>query len=148
MAQDLMAIMQEMQRRMEAMQAEIETLRAERDATRRDRDAGRRGAPTRTPIVEFLDFDQEGTDQGENSSRRSHARPVHVAHARALHPFTTAVMEEQMPERTFPILERYDGSGDPEKHLRSFVDAMAIYSPSERVWCRVFSLSVKGEALE
>ncbi|XP_047180349.1 uncharacterized protein LOC124847011 [Vigna umbellata] len=56
-------------------------------------------------------------------------------------------MEEQIPDRAFPALEKYDGLGDPEEHLRSFVDVMAIYSPRENVWCRVFSLSIKGEAL-
>ncbi|KOM50458.1 hypothetical protein LR48_Vigan08g128500 [Vigna angularis] len=125
MAQDPVAFMQKMQRRMEAMQAEIETLRVERDAAHRDHDAGRRvppsqrsTAPTRTPIMEFPDSDQEGTNQGENSSQRSVARLVHAAWVKTLHPFITAVMEEQMPERALLVLER------------------------------VFSLSVKGEALE
>ncbi|XP_047150471.1 uncharacterized protein LOC124822506 [Vigna umbellata] len=56
-------------------------------------------------------------------------------------------MEEQIPERAFLVLEKYDGAGDPEEHLRSFVDAMTTYSPNENVWYKVFSLSIKGEAL-
>ncbi|XP_052728502.1 uncharacterized protein LOC108327337 [Vigna angularis] len=93
------------------------------------------------------DSHYHGEDQSEAGSHRTANRPVPAGRARALHPFTAAVMEEQIPERAFPVVEKYDGSGDPEEHLRSFVDAMTIYSPSENVWCRVFSLSIKGEAL-
>lgn len=31
-----------------------------------------------------------------------------------------------------PTLEKYDGQGDLEEHLRSFADTMTIYSPVER----------------
>ncbi|XP_014490730.1 uncharacterized protein LOC106753435 [Vigna radiata var. radiata] len=44
-------------------------------------------------------------------------------------------------------MEKYDGSTDPDEHLRSFVGAMTVYSTDNLVWCRVFSLSLKGEAL-
>ncbi|XP_017413009.1 uncharacterized protein LOC108324579 [Vigna angularis] len=162
MEQDPKAFMQEMRRRMEAMQAEIETLRGERDAARgaqANRQSSTR-APT-PPIVEMPetkpdseedtdptnDIHYHGKDQSEAGSHRTANRSAPAGRARALHPFTAAVMEEQIPERAFPVLEKYDGSGDPEEHLRSFVDAMTIYSPSENVWCRVFSLSIKGEAL-
>ncbi|XP_014490823.1 uncharacterized protein LOC106753517 [Vigna radiata var. radiata] len=54
-----------------------------------------------------------------------------------------------MPEnKVLLVMERYGGSTDPVKHLRSFIDAMAVYSSDEMVWCRVFSLSLKGEALD
>ncbi|XP_014511715.1 uncharacterized protein LOC106770417 [Vigna radiata var. radiata] len=54
-----------------------------------------------------------------------------------------------MPEnKVFPWVEKYGGATDPVKHLRSFVDAMAVYSSDELVWCRVFSLSLKDEALD
>ncbi|XP_014503045.1 uncharacterized protein LOC106763360 [Vigna radiata var. radiata] len=69
--------------------------------------------------------------------------------AEGLHPFTTCVMRTGMPEnKVLPVMERYGGSTDPIKHLRSFIDAMAVYSSDEMVWCRVFSLSLKGEALD
>ncbi|XP_014524451.1 uncharacterized protein LOC106780663 [Vigna radiata var. radiata] len=69
--------------------------------------------------------------------------------AEGLHPFTARVMRTGMPEnKVLPIMERYGGSTDPIKHLRSFIDAMAVYSSDETVWCRVFSLSLKGEALD
>ncbi|XP_014522255.1 uncharacterized protein LOC106778781 [Vigna radiata var. radiata] len=69
--------------------------------------------------------------------------------AEGLHPFTNNVMGAVMPEnKVFPWVEKYGGTSDPVKHLRSFVDAMAVYSSDELVWCRVFSLSLKDEALD
>ncbi|XP_014491678.1 uncharacterized protein LOC106754192 [Vigna radiata var. radiata] len=53
-----------------------------------------------------------------------------------------------MPEnKVFPWVEKYGGVSDPIKHLRSFVDAMVVYSFDELVGCRVFSLSLKDEGL-
>ncbi|XP_014499470.1 uncharacterized protein LOC106760563 [Vigna radiata var. radiata] len=72
-----------------------------------------------------------------------------IDQAEGLHPFTMSVMRTVMPEnKVLPTMERYGGSTDPVKHLRSFIDAMAVYSSDEMVWCRVFSLSLKGEALD
>ncbi|XP_017434642.1 uncharacterized protein LOC108341476 [Vigna angularis] len=53
-----------------------------------------------------------------------------------------------MPEKPPPMLERYDGSADPDNHLRNFIDAMAFYTDNDPVICRAFSLSLKDEALE
>lgn len=69
--------------------------------------------------------------------------------AEGLHPFTVQVMRVAMPEnKVLPTMEKYGGDTDPVKHLRYSVDAMAVYSSNEMVWCRVFSLSLKGEALD
>lgn len=58
-------------------------------------------------------------------------------------------MKAVIPEnKMLPSMEMYGGSTDPIKHLRSFVDVMAMYSSDELVWCRVFSLSLKEEALD
>ncbi|XP_014522446.1 uncharacterized protein LOC106778949 [Vigna radiata var. radiata] len=58
-------------------------------------------------------------------------------------------MRAVIPEnKMLPPLDKYGGSSDPIKHLRSFVDAMAVYSTDDLVWCRVFSLSLKEEALD
>ncbi|XP_014501625.1 uncharacterized protein LOC106762304 [Vigna radiata var. radiata] len=67
--------------------------------------------------------------------------------AEGLHPFTANVVGAVMPEnKVFPWVEKYGGASDLVKHLRSFVDAMAVYSSDELVWCRVFSLSLKDVA--
>ncbi|XP_017420351.1 uncharacterized protein LOC108330377 [Vigna angularis] len=53
-----------------------------------------------------------------------------------------------MPEKTPPALEKYDGSIDPDDHLKIFTNAMTFYTDSDPVICRAFSLSLKEEALE
>ncbi|WVZ07299.1 hypothetical protein V8G54_020645 [Vigna mungo] len=69
--------------------------------------------------------------------------------AEGLHPFTDNVMRAAMSEnRVFPFVEKYGGLTDPVKHLRSFVDAMAVCSSDKLVWCRVFSLTLKEETLD
>lgn len=51
-----------------------------------------------------------------------------------LHPFTAAVMRAMMPEnKVLPAMEKYGGTSDPVKHLRSFVDVMAVYSSDDMV---------------
>ncbi|XP_014511507.1 uncharacterized protein LOC106770197 [Vigna radiata var. radiata] len=58
-------------------------------------------------------------------------------------------MRAIIPEnKMLPPLDKYGGLSDPIKHLRPFVDSMVVYSTDELVWCRVFSLSLKEEALD
>ncbi|XP_022638464.1 uncharacterized protein LOC111241956 [Vigna radiata var. radiata] len=63
-------------------------------------------------------------------------------------PFTEVVMQATMPDRPPPQIEKFDGTTDPEQHLRNFVDSMAFYSKNDPVKCRAFSLSLKDKALE
>lgn len=73
----------------------------------------------------------------------------HPDQAEGLHPFIAAVMSVPMPKnKVLPVMLRCGGLIDPVKHLRSFVDAMVVYSSDEMVWCRIFSLSLKDEALD
>lgn len=68
--------------------------------------------------------------------------------AKGLLPFTIIIMEALMSNKsTTLVFEKYDGSTDPDEHLHSFVNIMAFYSSSDPVWCRAFSLLLKGEAL-
>lgn len=53
-----------------------------------------------------------------------------------------------MPEKTPPVLEKYDGSTDLDDHFKIFVNAMAFYLDNDPIMCKPFSLSLKGEALE
>ncbi|XP_014523014.1 uncharacterized protein LOC106779428 [Vigna radiata var. radiata] len=53
-----------------------------------------------------------------------------------------------MPDRPPPLIEKFNGTTDPEHHLRNCVDSMACYSKSDPVKCRAFSLPLTGEALE
>ncbi|WVY89245.1 hypothetical protein V8G54_034759 [Vigna mungo] len=63
-------------------------------------------------------------------------------------PFTEEIMQTEMPDRPPPQIKKFDGTTDPEHHLRNFIDSMAFYSNSDPVKCRAFSLSLKDEALE
>lgn len=42
----------------------------------------------------------------------------------------------------------YDGMTDPEAHIKTFTNVMAFRTGSDAIWCRAFSLSLEGEALE
>lgn len=63
--------------------------------------------------MEFPESDQEESDQEENNSSHAHTtnstRTTNVAHEEALHPFTVAIMEEQMSDKMLLDLEKYDG---------------------------------------
>ncbi|XP_017406870.2 uncharacterized protein LOC108320040 [Vigna angularis] len=74
--------------------------------------------------------------------------PLQVARPTSLLPFTVTIMQTPMPERTPPVLDKYDGSADPDNHLRTFCNSMAFYTDSDPIMCRAFSLSLKEEALE
>ncbi|XP_014517467.1 uncharacterized protein LOC106774959 [Vigna radiata var. radiata] len=98
------------------------------------------------------DGHKDGHNDGHNSGRNDghhddnpNGRPPPSPE---LLPFTQAVMQAPMPDRPPPQIEKFDGTTDPEHHLRNFVDSMAFYSKSDPVKCRAFSLSLKGEALE
>ncbi|XP_052732417.1 uncharacterized protein LOC128196215 [Vigna angularis] len=52
-----------------------------------------------------------------------------------------------MLEKAPPTIEKYDGSIDPNDYMRAFINVMAFYNNSDPVLCRVFSLSLRGEAL-
>ncbi|XP_017408192.1 uncharacterized protein LOC108321059 [Vigna angularis] len=96
----------------------------------------------------------------ENANEASHNRvspngrtkreptPLQVARPTSLLPFTITIMQTPMPERTPPVLDKYDGSADPDNHLRTFSNSMAFYTDSDPIMCRAFSLSLKEEALE
>ncbi|WVZ19433.1 hypothetical protein V8G54_006755 [Vigna mungo] len=92
--------------------------------------------------VENQDGHNAGDQAGHNVQNQvSINHPDRVNHlsliecpdqAEGLHPFTTAVMREPMPEnKVLSAMEKYGGSTDSAKHLRSFVDAMVVYSPDD-----------------
>ncbi|XP_014511571.1 uncharacterized protein LOC106770268 [Vigna radiata var. radiata] len=57
-------------------------------------------------------------------------------------------MQAPMPDRPPPQVEKFDGTTNPDHHLRNFIDFMDFYTQSDLVKCRAFSLSLRGEALE
>ncbi|XP_047154686.1 uncharacterized protein LOC124825969 [Vigna umbellata] len=83
-----------------------------------------------------------------NGRARREPAPLQVVRPTSLFPFTATIMQTPMPERTPPILDKYDGSVDLDNHLRTFSNAMTFYTNSDPDMCRAFSLSLKEEALE
>ncbi|XP_017416493.1 uncharacterized protein LOC108327283 [Vigna angularis] len=83
-----------------------------------------------------------------NGQAKGEPTPLQVARPTSLLPFTVTIMQTLMPEKTPPILDKYDGSADPDNHLRTFCNSMAFYTDSDLIMCRAFSLSLKEEALE
>lgn len=64
-------------------------------------------------------------------------------------PFVQAIMDAHISEQFVPPqFKMYDGTTDPEAHIKSFTNVMAFRTGCGVVWCRAFSLSMEGEALE
>lgn len=64
-------------------------------------------------------------------------------------PFVQAIMDVHISERFVPpTFKMYDGTTDPEAHIKAFTNAMAFRTGCDAIWCRAFSLSLEGEALE
>lgn len=60
-----------------------------------------------------------------------------------------AIMDIRMSDQfVTPQFKMYDGTTDPEAHVKSFTNAMAFRIGCDAIWCRAFSLSLEGEALE
>jgi len=47
-----------------------------------------------------------------------------------------------------PTFDKYDGTTNPDNHMRVFMHQMMFHAVSDPIWCRVFSTSLTGEVLE
>ncbi|XP_017420333.1 uncharacterized protein LOC108330359 [Vigna angularis] len=64
-------------------------------------------------------------------------------------PFAQDIMDVQISEQfVAPQFKMYDGTMDPEAHIKTFSNAMAFRTGNDAIWCRAFSLSLEDEALE
>ncbi|XP_017434434.1 uncharacterized protein LOC108341251 [Vigna angularis] len=64
-------------------------------------------------------------------------------------PFAQNIMDVQISEQFIaPQFKMYDGTTDPESHIKTFSNAMAFRTGNDAIWCRAFSLSLEDEALE
>lgn len=45
-------------------------------------------------------------------------------------------------------LKIYDKTTDPDAHIKTFTNRMTFHTRNNVIWCRAFSLSLEGEALE
>ncbi|WVY90612.1 hypothetical protein V8G54_036126 [Vigna mungo] len=139
---------QEMQRK---HAEEIETLRAERGRT--ERSAQHSVSPAERGNNQQNENDGSHNRQSSqhtnlNGRGRREPSPLQTVWPANLLPFTATIMQTPMPEKNPPALEKYDGSTDPDNHLRIFINAMTFYTDNDPVICKAFSLSLKDEALE
>ncbi|XP_017417568.1 uncharacterized protein LOC108328242 [Vigna angularis] len=64
-------------------------------------------------------------------------------------PFAQNIMDVQISEQFIaPQFKMYDGTTDPEGHIKTFSNAMAFRTGNDAIWCQAFSLSLEDEALE
>jgi len=83
-----------------------------------------------------------GASKGGHPSRQ-------VIHAEGNFPFTQFILETPLPYRwKMPTFHKYHDKTNPNNHLRVFTHQMMFQAVSDPIWCRVFSTSLTGEALE
>ncbi|XP_042439900.1 uncharacterized protein LOC122025196 [Zingiber officinale] len=64
-------------------------------------------------------------------------------------PFSARILNERLPKGyRAPSIGEYDGSKDPEKHLRKFKNAALLHQYSDAVKCRVFLNTLSRSALK
>ncbi|XP_014496678.1 uncharacterized protein LOC106758253 [Vigna radiata var. radiata] len=64
-------------------------------------------------------------------------------------PFIREIMEVHISEQFVPPqFKMYDGSTNPSAYVKSFINAMTFRTGCDAIWCRAFSLSLEGEALD
>ncbi|XP_014511822.1 uncharacterized protein LOC106770532 [Vigna radiata var. radiata] len=149
--------MEEMQRRHEEMQKkheeEMAAVRAECLAQMREQTTQANGEKERTKPLEDEgeghsnvrknENNKDGGEKGESAILIKDETPSVPV------PFARAIMEVQIPDRFIPPqFKTYNGTSDPEAHVKSFTNAMAFRTGCDAIWCRAFSLSLEGEALE
>jgi len=83
-----------------------------------------------------------GASRGGHPSKQ----PIH---AEGNFPFIQFILKTLMPERwKMPTFDKYDGTTNQDNHMRVFTHQMMFHVVSDPIWCRVFSTSLTGKALE
>ncbi|XP_042432621.1 uncharacterized protein LOC122019188 [Zingiber officinale] len=64
-------------------------------------------------------------------------------------PFSARILNEKLPKGyRAPSIGEYDGSKDPEDHLRKFKNAALLHQYSDAIKCRVFLNTLAGSTLK
>jgi len=64
-------------------------------------------------------------------------------------PFTPSAMRAKLPSKwQWPHMDTYDGTSDPEVHIKSYMTQGNLFSTDGRVHCRLFPTTLKGPALD
>ncbi|WVY97056.1 hypothetical protein V8G54_029207 [Vigna mungo] len=135
------------------LEQQTQMIRQQQEAFRQQQEVHQQLVAEIAQLKEKQQGETEGNSHAGNNGRRN-GRNNHPHEDSGppppseLLPFTEEIMQTAMPDRPLPPIEKFDGTTDPENHLRNFIDSMAFYSNSDPVKCRAFSLSLKDEALE
>ena len=63
-------------------------------------------------------------------------------------PFTLEIEKEEKPKDfNSPVLDKYEGSGDPMAHLLHYKQRMSMERVSEALNCKLFTTTLSGKAL-
>ncbi|XP_027915710.1 uncharacterized protein LOC114175140 [Vigna unguiculata] len=83
-----------------------------------------------------------GANEGGHPSRQ----PIHASRN---FPFSQFILETPLLERWKMLtFDKYDGTTNPDNHMRIFTHQMMFHAVSDPIWCRIFSTSLTGEVLE
>lgn len=83
--------------------------------------------------------------EGNSTTSKDHSSMAAMITVRML-PFMLGTMETPLLDKwTMLVFYKYDGFIN--EHLRIFMNQMTSYTSSDLVYCRSFSISLKGEAL-
>jgi len=86
--------------------------------------------------------ESSGANEGGHPSRQ----PIHAS---GNFPSTQFILETPLPKRwKMPTFDKYDGTMNPDNHMRVFTHLMMFHAVSDPIWCHVFSTSLTGEVLE
>jgi len=70
-------------------------------------------------------------------------------HIGGFHPFTPSVMRAKLPSKwQWPYMDTYDGTLDPDVHVKSYMTQANLFSTDGQVHCRLFPTTLKGPALD
>jgi hypothetical protein len=62
-------------------------------------------------------------------------------------PFTERVKAYPMPDKIkMPQIKKYDGSEDPQTHLKAFREHLILHGTPDEIACKAFPMTLKGVA--
>ncbi|XP_014501843.1 uncharacterized protein LOC106762442 [Vigna radiata var. radiata] len=147
MEQRMMEMQRKHEEEMAAVRAECLAQIAKSKNGEKGREQGEGAGEKRTPLEEENSSTHaNGREENGNKDSRS---LVKVEETTTMVPFVREIMEVHISEQFVPPqFKMYDGTSDPTAHVKSFINAMTFRTGCDAIWCRAFSLSLEGEALE
>ncbi|KAL8149298.1 hypothetical protein AgCh_006344 [Apium graveolens] len=112
--------------------------------------------PPRAPIPEDQEFSGPYTERDSESSdddvaprrRRADKEPMPDGDPDdPTPPFTEEIMSAHISRKfKMPTIKAYDGTGDPDNHVRTFSNALLLQPVNDAIKCRAFPQTLSGMA--